>query len=264
MKQAIIFFVLALLAALSTGQLTARVEHVPDYAGRSPTEHPILAECSRFDRRYDALGFRTSSILTWPDEYHKNVNAVIEEYMGPLKLKCDAGSYEALLQPGTALQSLARSLPSWNDPRVVVSRFDTPRVLLEYLRVYECALHEFDTFSLLMTREEEFAELVESYGGDVDVALANWEYQFPDLAQDSAQRTNLITKELDLARRTLTRTLSMMSAYERLKPLEAELECMQRMSLDARNIAALMAETSSCLPRVWNAKDPLRDYKEKP
>lgn len=49
---------------------------------------------------------------------------------------------------------------------------------------------------------------------------------------------------------------------DRLRPLEAELECMQRMSIDIRNIAALSAETSACMPRTWYAKDALRDFKE--
>tara|TARA_Y100000310_G_C20565110_1_gene755097 strand:- start:74 stop:865 length:792 start_codon:yes stop_codon:yes gene_type:complete len=260
MKRLPVFLTLALVVGLSSGVLPHAMlepaeDHVPLFAGRSPGELPILAPCSRHEDRYDSLGYKEATLETWPKTYHERVDKIINEYLAPLDLACDAENYESLLKAGPKLTSLARSLPSWSNPGVVVSRFDTSRVLLENLRIYECAMMEYENFLALDTTEEVSAE---EFGDEP--APRFWDFKFSDLTKESGKRLEVIVKERIVARETLHRTLSLVGAYERLKPMEAELGCMQLMSLDARNIAALMAETSSCLPRVWNAKDPLRDY----
>ena len=146
---------------------------------------------------------------------------------------------------------LAEKLPTWAKGDLILSRFDTARVLLEYLRVYECALTEFDNFILFDTRQEEF-----------DANGVNFVYHLSELLDDSVKRADVIIQERLIARRALHRALTLIGAFERLRPVEAELECMQRFSLDVRNVAALTAEASACMPRAWNAKDTLRDYKE--
>lgn len=85
---------------------------------------------------------------------------------------------------------------------------------------------------------------------------------FSGLMEQFLDRSAIINEERVVARVTLHRVLTLIGNFGRLRPLEAELECTQRLSLDIRNISALTAETSSCLPRIWNAKDVLRDYKE--
>lgn len=232
---------------------------VPDFSGRPYDEHPILAPCTRFDDRYDLLQFRDRNIDKWPDIYHDQVKRVVEEFMEPVELECNAEDYEALLEPGTQLTDLAASLPTWNDPDVPLSRFDISRVLLEYLRVYECALMEYDVFLYFDTAQEQFSE-EQAKQGVTHVAF--FDFFFSDLLDEAAIRAETIKRERLIARKTLKRVLTLIATAERLRPLEAELECMQRLSIDIRNTASLTAEASSCLPRVWNAKDILRDYKE--
>ncbi len=225
----------------------------PDFSGRDPSEHPILAPCSRFDDRYEYLGFTYSQLEEWPEIYHSTVNDVIEEYLDPQTVSCDAEDYGSLTEPGDALLDLAASLPTWNDPEVPLSRMDTSRVLLEYLRVYECALMEFDEFIFYDTAQEEYETL-----GEIDFL----KFFLSDLMRSTIGRSSTIQKEKALARTALHRAITIMGAFDRLSPLDAELECMQRFSLDMRNIAALTAETSACLPRIWNAKDVLRDFND--
>ena len=225
----------------------------PEFSGRDPDDHPKLTPCSRFDDRYQHLGFADRPLDEWADMYHERVSTVIEEYLEPAVIECDAEDYGTLSEPGGELLDLAASLPTWNDPAVPLSRLDTSRVLLEYLRIYGCALFEFNEFILYDTAEEEYEER-----GEIDFL----KFFFSDLMTSALVRTETIQKEQQLARKALHRAITIMGAFDRLGPLDAELECMQRFSLDMRNISALTAETSACLPRIWNAKDSLRDYKE--
>jgi len=226
---------------------------VPDYSGRDRTAHPILAPCTRFDTRYAGLQFAEIPMKDWPDLYHDTVNDVIEEYLEPSTVSCDAKDYGSLAEPGKRLLELATSLPTWADKKVPLSRLDTPRVLLEYLRIYECALTEFDEFLMHDTWLEEYDEQ-----GDAGFL----KYFLSDLMRSAFGRAEIINQERAVSRTSLNRALTIIGAFDRLAPLDAELECMQRFSLDMRNITALSAEASACLPRIWNAKDTLRDIKQ--
>lgn len=228
-------------------------EEVPAYSGRPPDEHPILAPCSRFDEQYRFLFFESTPVEAWPDMYHERVDKVIEEYLEKAELECDAENYGELLRAGPELYDLAASLPTWQDSAVPLTRFDTARVLLEYLRVYECALMEFDEFLYFDTTIEM---------GREDPSLGMFDIFMSDLMVEGQERAGLIAKERATARKILQRVLKLIGAFERLRPIEAELECMQRLSLDIRNVSALTAEASACLPRTWNAKDSLRDFPE--
>ena len=214
--------------------------------------HPVLAPCSRFSDYYDHLGFREEGIKEWPKRYHDRVNLVVEEYFNTTDIDCAAEDYEALFEPGTELLDLAAALPPFNDPETRVTRFDTGRVLLEYLRIYECALNEYGMLVAYDTAQEEYDAF-----GEIDFAT----YFLSDLMSDSFERRKLIEREKTVARTSLERTLYLIGSLDRLRPLEAELECAQRLTLDIRNLTALSAETSSCLVRT-GATDVLRDYKE--
>jgi hypothetical protein len=228
---------------------------IPAYSGRPENEHPILAPCSRFEDRYDTLGFSDAFVEEWPEIYHEQVDKVVEEFLKPQEFECNADDYESFMPPGPELESLAGKLPTWKITiplkPVPLSQYDIGRVLLEYLRIYECALMEFDEFRYFDTTQEEYSK-----PGVKDFFIS-------DLMEETLRRESIIRRERIIARKTLHRVLSIIGTFGRLRPLEAELECTQRLSLDIRNIAALTAETSSCLPRSWNAKDALRDFEEK-
>ena len=84
-----------------------------------------------------------------------------------------------------------------------------------------------------------------------------------EIFQEHAVQRGKIVEELATTRDTMHRLLSLIGGMERMRILTAELECVQRASLDARNAFGLAAETASCLPRVWDHKDPLRDYNQR-
>lgn len=228
-------------------------ETVPEFSGRPHDEHPILAPCSRFDDTYEDLEFADLPVEDWPDTYHKRVDKVVEEYIEKTDLECDAENYEELFAAGPELRDLAKNMPTWKGDDVPLSRFDTARVLLEYLRIYECALIEFEATLYFDTTIEL---------GKEDESLGIFDIFMSTLMGEGQKRAAIVTKERATARKTLQRVLKLISAFDRLRPVEAELECMQRLSVDVRNITALTAETSACLPRTWNAKDALRDTKE--
>lgn len=231
---------------------------VPEFTGRPPTEHPMLTPCSRYEDRYDQLLFAHRNIKEWPEIYHDQMRRVVDEYLEPTTFKCDAENYTEFMKPGKELLSLAAALPTWNDPKVPLSRFDISRVLLEYLRIYECSLMEYDTFLYFDTTKEKFDEQEIVEGKPVNF----FDFFFSDLLDEASVRADLVNTERTIARKTLQRVLTLIATAERLRPLEAELECMQRYSLDVRNAMSLTAEASSCLPRIWNAKDILRDIND--
>ncbi len=250
-----------LLAGIVVGLLTPAMQawaqgtfavDVPKYAGRASGTQPILTPCSRHVGDYRKLGFLENNIDQWPDTYHKRVDSVVEEYLKPSELDCSAEDFGDFLKPGPELKSLAADLPQWSSG-TPISRLDTGRVLLEYLRVYECGLMEFGEFVQFDTTREEYKKHAE---------VPLFTLFMSGLMTESSLRTEIIQTEQLIARKSLHRVLSLLGAFDRLRPLSSELECLQRFSLDVRNITALSAETSACMPRIWNAKDTLRDIQQ--
>lgn len=217
--------------------------------------YPVLGPCSR-DTNLGNVDFIQKPFKEWAETYHKTVDDVIEEHMGPTELKCEGQSYQELLQPGPKLSQLAHSLPPWQDTqnRQKLQQSDVGLVLLEYLRVYECSLMEYSFFQAPEIVREEFRSQ--------NPATMVLNFFHADLVKQLFERSAIIVNETKTARKTLYKVLDLLSSYDRLRPMEAELECLQRTSLDIRNVMSLAAETSACLPRAWSAKDPLRDLAE--
>lgn len=254
-------------AVLKSTTAVAQEVGVPDYSGKDPNKLPILAPCTRFEESYETLGYTNTPIDEWPAKYHKATEDVVEEMLRPPKVTCTADSYSSLIEAGPKLTALAKKLPPWQGANATIARFDMARVLLENLRIYECAMMEYDRFLYYDTTSEEFEKEKErqeeaNERSDDDPVISFFDFFFSDLLFGASKRYELIQRERIIARKTLNRTLTLLGTMDRFLPLQIELECMQRMSIDMRNIAALSAETSSCMPKTWNAKDVLRDYKE--
>ena len=293
-------FILALLLIFVGAQKT------PAAYGNIPKRFPILAACTRFEYNifentdfddYESPEVTTvSDISRWMDQYHGTVSTIVDESFGgsPESTVCTAPSYEGLF-PATQLKQLASTLPSWYrltwqvpppdtdpsdihpDPNLIntnanrLGQLDVGTVLLEYLRMYECALVERSLFLITDTltqereREERMKELKSETSGNALEALLkvlkrrpmNWTSYLHFVIRDR----QIILNELITARRSLNRTLTFLSGFNRMKPIDMELKCLQQASLDVRNGLALAADASSCLSRIWNAKDVLRDYK---
>ncbi|MBU0766279.1 hypothetical protein KKF55_00630 [Patescibacteria group bacterium] len=238
-----------------------------------------------------------SDVSLWMNQYHENVGEVVTEALGGNgePPRCTASSYEEMLPLTGKLGQLAATLPSWHsltwqlppndiatddfdsDPELInsnlssLSQLDVGTVLLEYLQMYECALVERslflarDTYKQEQGREKKLISLKNGAAGDVLEALVRilkrrpleWGRYINFVIGDR----QIILQELTIARRSLERTLTFLSGFNHLRPIDMELTCLQQASLDVRNGLALAADASSCLPRVWNNKDVLRDYK---
>lgn len=246
-----VFFSLALLAvgwmlqgwrlrALSVSLLAQREK-----------ENSVLTPCSRFEEGYLQLPFRDGNFAQWPEEYHKTAGAIIEEHLQSFNRapQCDAQTGNDVLPGGPKLRELAGKLPGWKGTSV--AQWEMGSVLLEFLRAYECALEE----RLYFLHQDAYAELESK----ADLDAEQQDIVLSQLIDEATEEDRTIAKELATARPTLNRALAVVSGLSRLLPLHTELQCIERASIDIRNALALGAESASCLPRIWNARDPLRD-----
>lgn len=195
--------------------------------------------------------------------YHATVAGVVNAHLSELAdintlpLQCTANDYRGLLQPSSALSALAAQLPEWGASRAGrLSEADLGPVLLEYLRVYECALHERERF-LIPTVQDEKETVETDDDGKKTGTIATSE-----LVDEKDRQQKILTEELLTARPALERTIAFLGIIDRLRPLTAELECLKRASLDLRNVTGLTAEAASCMPKIWDARGSLRDLTE--
>ncbi len=202
----------------------------------------------------------TSQLDTLPGTYHGTVASVLNAHMRQLAssatapLLCTAQTFEAVLRPTPELRALARQLPEWGPSRdAALSEADMAPVLLEYLRVYECALWQRERFLRTFVINEKAA--TEERPGATPLRVIDRD----DLTQEEARQRALITRELNVSRPTLERTLAVVGGIGRLQPLTVEIECLKRASLDLRNGLGLAAEAASCLPKILDARGTLRD-----
>lgn len=205
--------------------------------------------------------------LAWSDTYHAQVSAVIEEYrttigIGAEKdpdddvsekiLLCTGEDYREVVPAGAKLKALAATLLPWNVAKggagvENLSAADAGAILLEYLREYECALRERDfymrqTVALAMTEKNKSTLMFGS----------------ADVQNEVVRRQERIREEVRVARPALERTLTLLSGTQRLHPLVADIECIERASLDLRNAFSLLTGAASCMGRSVDARSPLR------
>lgn len=206
--------------------------------------------------------FGSSRVETMKSAYHGTVTNVINAHINEiadinsLPLQCTANDYRGLLKPSSALVSLAYLLPEWGQSRTNVSEADLGPILLEYLRVYECSLLQRGQFLNVFILREQGTITTQPDGTDIQSMPS------AELTAEQAKEREMITHELLTARPALERTLAFIGGIDRLRPLSAELECLKRASLDLRNVTGLLAEASSCMPKMWDARGSLRDLPE--
>lgn len=215
-----------------------------------------LPECSGRD-----TVFATLNIDSAVDVYHSTVSRVIDAHVNDVAdingqaLECTANEYRGLVEPTEELRSLAQQLPEWGPTRDL-SEADLGPVLLEYLRTYECALlHRGQFLSVYILRED--GDQTTAVDGSIGQTMNR-----ANLTEEQLRQQTLIDHEIKTARPTLERTLAYLGGIDRLQPLTAELECLKRASLDLRNAMGLIAESASCMPKIWDARGSLRDLPE--
>lgn len=222
----------------------------PDVGGSS--EH--LPPCTMANSPFMGVPFDDMPTL-----YHDTVSKVIDAHLSAVgsiattPLTCTANTYRALVKPSKELTELAEKLPEWGTTRTEeLSEVDLAPVLLEYLRVYECAIEERSSFLGLIIVDERGRTTEEN--GVVRKTLSR-----SDLNAEQERQSAVIARELTVSRITLERTLSFLGGIDRLRPLSVELECLKRTSLDLRNTLGLASEAMSCMPKMLDARGSLRD-----
>lgn len=197
--------------------------------------------------------FENMAIKKWPETYHATVSKVIEAHMkqagdaSSAQITCTGDDYSSMMKPTDELQSLASTLPPWKGKKV--SELELAPVLLEYLRTYECSLQEKKYFLYLSPLEQESGASSEPAK---DLPLGDYVTQV-------TEESEIIERELASARPILERTLTLAGGLDRFRPLAMDVECINRASLDLRNVLGLTAEASACMPRIWDARGSLRD-----
>ena len=220
--------------------------------------YPILGPCTGFDEpdlyRVDkdeliAASLRDEDVTDIITQRYKDRTRRLLRPEDPNAQVCSADAGSVFRPPSRDLRELAEMLPPWEDEydKDRLKQDDLTAVLLEHLRTYRCALAE-----RALTLEEEVAGDLSRVSGDLRV---NHSVVFVEYLEEKIKmQRNFLEAE-----RILARGVSFLGGYGRLRTLEAEITCLQRASLNARNAFALGAEASSCLPRVWDARDVLRD-----
>jgi len=223
-------------------------------------------------------------VYHWRRDFHNTVRNVVDEHMLGSS-NCLASTHAQSYSPRAALTELALKLPTWRpltwqidneqhltnwwdifDPNIPIiweqvnenytylSQIDVGTVLLEYLRMYECALIERSVFLASHTVMQEGRR-------NAAMGIGNpWIFQLMLVANRAVTDRRIIMEELVIARRAIHRTVTFLSGYNRLSLIGMEMQCMQQGSMDFRNSMSLAATASSCMPRLLYHKDVLRDY----
>ena len=258
-----IFLILLFASALpQSGSMAAATVPHPEKG------NPLLAPCTIYSDLLKTIPFESDNFEDWPEEYRNKVQSIVEENFSFLKSSpnCSASSPEDLLAPQSSLQSLASQLPTWQSARgkaPQLKQTDIGLVLLEFLNVYECAIQErfyFLTRDAWNTTYENSVSSAGNLGGIIAGGSSSSKgTSYSLVLEETFKELPVLESELLSARDILNRTLSIISGMNRYLALDRELRCIEGASLDLRNATALAAEAATCLPRIWNAKDPLRD-----
>lgn len=182
----------------------------------------------------------------WAELYHAAAKAAVDAHVArPPASACTSGTAQ---RPTRELAVLAARIPPWRGNAAALADLresDMGGVLLEHLRLYECALRRAQAFIAT-----DVAQAVGAIGaGPLNGAV---------FAVEARRRQDLIRQELFIARATLHRALIGVSGADRLLPVTGGLACVARASLDLRNAFGLAAEASSCLLRPADARGSLR------
>ncbi len=205
-------------------------------------------------------------VQEWSYLYHSIVSAILDGHLEPEteQVTCDQNPHLAASGP---LAAIAMHLQPWapgrpgEDVTATVeppTESDMPAVLTAYLRAYTCALQERERELFQSVTAEAFDGHDEAFemdpheGGDEDLSLTA-------ILDEVGAELLLIKEELRTVGPALARTLQYVTNRDRFSMIGTNMVCLERASLEIRNIMGLNAAVSACLPRAWDARDPLRD-----
>lgn len=187
------------------------------------------------------------------------------------------------------LTDVAKKMPGWyyvpasGDPKLLpVTYASFASVIGEFEREYECKLAEFKLSADAMVANNRDIDDPNSFCCDEEsnvckqitdvVACASTPSDDATCAEEcpinntqEAYGTRLtafqvrIESDKEHARLAVLRTLHALRSFELNYAYAKQLVCFQRASLDLKNELGLLADTMSCMPKIWDAVTSLHD-----
>lgn len=193
------------------------------------------------------------------DKFKEQLDLVFEEHeallKNPSKWTCSTDGADSIDPDMPALKALAATMPGWKQ-RTGVDTYQTkpvtfasyPSIVLEFEREYECKLTEFENDALGIAAEGKD-------GDGTTPAPLTFE---PSTTRARKHWLNMNDERIR-ARKALERTLAAYRSYDLMVPLTTRLNCLIREQMDLRTELSLLADTMSCMPRIWDAVTSLHD-----
>lgn len=177
----------------------------------------------------------------WRDTFTATVNNVVQAHLDSTNSRtvCTGG---ARVTASDELAALAKTLPPWSDG-APFTEADMPAILLAYEAAYECALQW--RANLLFSSVKDDAQTMPSANGAFYEGTSR-DVVLPLLVMEVQDERTVITREISVAPRTMHKLLRYMAGTDRLRTLESNLRCLERASLDIRNIMSLNADIAAC------------------
>lgn len=223
------------------------------------------------------------------DLFRKRISGVVGEREDFLKAP---SSWPCV--PGTeggigSLAGLAKEMPGWyyrpaiGDPKMLPVTFASfNSVVAEFVREYECKLSEFSQTADSMVAINRDVDNPNSFCCDEETNTCKQITQVlacattpsdDSMCAEECPTENVqevfttrltafyarIESEKQRARLAVLRTFHTLRSLELNYAYAKSLVCFQRASLDLRNELGLLADTISCMPKIWDAVTSLHD-----
>jgi hypothetical protein len=200
-----------------------------------------------------------STVQRWQQTYHQNLSAIVDAHSDQSQARI-----ECIDRPRTEasgpLAQIADGIEPWSSSGEYYEE-DMAEIASGYLETYECALRTYraNLYEDLIRQASVVAATSTLFAwpprNDENMVL------MPPVLNQWYKEVPQIDQELKLARPTLERTLTYLNGTDRLRALDVALLCLERASLDIRNVMSLAAETSACVPsRIWDSRGGLFKY----
>ncbi len=298
----IVLLLLGIVAGSSRYFLSADLLQNPSAGGNESSATPelnMLRTCSSVGTVFEHLNSLQEVMVTFRSRVSEVV-AEREQFLStPSKWQCLAGDDSESEPPMDKLTALADGLPGWHFqsplPFVIgnqtapamkpVTFSSFASILGEFERAYECKLTEFqDSAFLSVATNNDQPPGLRQFCCDAqsacvqatsDAVCAGPVVSDPGCGGVCPLRISqqqfvgrlgeywpLQLVERQRARTALQRTISALRSFEMNYAYAKQLTCFQRASLDLKNELSLLADTTSCLPRIWDAVTSLHDRKQ--
>lgn len=256
--------ILSVVAALTQVKLRGSLLGGPGGPGGSSSSEESLRTCSDAWTIFEGKENATEVMGLFSGEVTKVVEERVQYLEKPSDWKC-MDKEPAMPK----LQALAAKLPGWHYPpegppgaggsplafplRPVIFE-SSASVMSEFLREYECKLVALDAraTNAVLTGNDLDAPCLPGTCPPINSA---------DLAKRVGAYRERLKQERRRARLALERTLHLLRSFDANYQAARNIVCLQRASLDLRNELNLLADTTSCMPKIWDALTSIHDRK---